>query len=78
MDTHDDQPGGGIEAGETVLEAPMAGIRDECACESRVFARLGESTESVETRRSTRTEVQGSSFRAELIGDSTAGWQAPE
>ena len=71
---------GALHLVEVVAAAPdgVRAFREECACESRVLARPGESTESIETRRGTRIEVQGSSFRAELIGESTAGGYAPE
>lgn len=69
-------PGGGIEAGESELEALHREVREECACDARVRSEIGRAIEFVVTPSGNAVEVRATFFTAELVGAPTATWHA--
>ena len=71
-------PGGGIEAGETKVEALAREVQEECACGVRVGEPLAEALEFVENRAGERFEIHAHYVRAEFAGEPTVSWLAPD
>ena len=67
-------PGGGIEGAESLEEALLREIREECGCGARVLRPLGAAVEFVETEELGPLEIQAEFFEAEFVGTPAVTW----